>query len=131
MIFLDSYAVHTCDEVRDALRVRDAGLVVVPPGQTGLCQPLDVSVNRSFKAHMRKLYEEWLAQCNFTYTRAGNVKRPSHDIIVSWVSKAWSAVDVGIIRRCFRLCGLASDVVPLEELHTRLSVLLTIPHNFA
>ena len=83
LIVLDSYAVHTCDEVRDALRVRNAGLVVVPPGRKGLCQPLDVSVNRSFKAHMRKLYEEWLAQSNFTYTRAGNVRHKCHDIIVS------------------------------------------------
>jgi hypothetical protein len=35
-------------------------LKIIPPGCTGLVQPIDVGINKPFKANMRKIYTEWL-----------------------------------------------------------------------
>ena len=35
-------------------------LEIIPPGCTGLVQPINVGINKPFKANMRNIYSEWL-----------------------------------------------------------------------
>ena len=52
LLFLDSYGVHTM--VINDLSVE---VIIIPPGCTGLTQPIDVGYNKPFKNHMRKCYK--------------------------------------------------------------------------
>ena len=60
ILFLDSFKVHLLGSVADAIQRLGVELEIIPPGCTGLVQPIDVGINKPFKANMRKIYTEWL-----------------------------------------------------------------------
>lgn len=56
VLLLDSLNVHRMQCVQRALEDAHTRLEFVPPGVTGLCQPMDVSVMHPFKTRCRALY---------------------------------------------------------------------------
>jgi hypothetical protein len=60
ILFLDSFLVHMMATVVN--RIQDLGVQVefIPPGCTGLLQPVDVGYNKAFKAKLRTEYNTWL-----------------------------------------------------------------------
>ena len=62
ILFLDSFKVHLLGSVADAIQRLGVELKIIPPGCTGLVQPIDVGINKPFKANMRKIYTEWLLE---------------------------------------------------------------------
>ena len=60
ILFLDSFKVHLLGSIADAIQGLGVELKIIPPGCTGLVQPIDVGINKPFKANMRKIYMEWL-----------------------------------------------------------------------
>jgi hypothetical protein len=59
-LFLDSFKVHLLGSVADAIQGLGVELEIIPPGSTGLVQPIGDGINKPFKANMRKIYTEWL-----------------------------------------------------------------------
>jgi hypothetical protein len=62
ILFLDSFKVHLLGSIADAIQGLGVELEIIPPGCTGLVQPIDVGINKPFKANMRKIYTEWLLE---------------------------------------------------------------------
>ena len=60
ILFLDSFKVHILGSVADAIQGLGVELKIIPPGCTGLVQPINVGINKPFKANMRKIYTNWL-----------------------------------------------------------------------
>ncbi|CAI7736888.1 unnamed protein product [Closterium sp. NIES-54] len=60
MLVLDSYCGHLTKEVKARFAVLNIVPTVIPAGCTADVQPLDVSVNKSFKASVRQQYQSWL-----------------------------------------------------------------------
>ena len=60
ILFLDSFKVHLLGSVANTIQGLGVELKIIPPGCTGLVQPIDVGINTPFKANMRKIYMEWL-----------------------------------------------------------------------
>jgi hypothetical protein len=60
ILFLDSFKVHILGSVADAIQGLGVELEIIPPGCTGLVQPINVGINKPFKANMRKIYTNWL-----------------------------------------------------------------------
>lgn len=60
LLVMDSASFHKTKKVRQLLRANQVTLAVVPPGCTGLLQPLDVAVNKPFKALLRYHLEQIL-----------------------------------------------------------------------
>ncbi|CAI7774166.1 unnamed protein product [Closterium sp. NIES-54] len=59
MLVLDSYRGHLTKEVKARFTALNIVPAVIPAGCTADVQPLDVSVNKSFKASVRQQYQSW------------------------------------------------------------------------
>ena len=66
---------HLIETVKSLVRRANTVLTVIPGGSTKILQPLDISVNRSFKAKLRKTWEEWMISGNHTFTKTGRQRR--------------------------------------------------------
>ena len=62
MMVYDSFRGHLEESVK--MKFWDSGidLVVIPGGLTGLCQPLDVTINKPFKDNLCKKWHIWMAE---------------------------------------------------------------------
>ncbi|CAI7888197.1 unnamed protein product [Closterium sp. NIES-54] len=59
MLVLESYRGHLTKEVKARFAALNIVPAVIPAGCTADVQPLDVSVNKSFKASVRQQYQSW------------------------------------------------------------------------
>jgi hypothetical protein len=41
-------------------------------------------------------------------TPAGRIRRPSYETVVNWVNTSWNAVDISLIQRSFKCCGISN-----------------------
>ncbi|CAI7840013.1 unnamed protein product [Closterium sp. NIES-54] len=138
MLVLDSYRGHLTDAVEAKFGELNIVPAVIPAGCTSEIQPLDVAVNRSFKAAVRQLYQEWLesegvdclierGELNpYVYGVSaldrfhpilivvvfpcvvGNIRKPPPELTLKWISKAWKAVPKELIQRSFLTCGISN-----------------------
>ena len=60
ILFLDSFKVHLLGTVALAIESLGVQIEYIPGGCTGLVQPIDVGINKPYKAHMTKVYTGWL-----------------------------------------------------------------------
>ncbi|CAI7877376.1 unnamed protein product [Closterium sp. NIES-54] len=111
MLVLDSYHGHLTDAVKAKFGELNIVPAVIPAGCTSKIQPLDVAVNRSFKAAVRQLYQECfhpvLIAVLFPCV-AGNIRKPPPELTLKWISKAWKAVPKELIQRSFLTCGISN-----------------------
>ena len=57
LLVLDSFAGHITDIVKRRFSEKNTNLAVIPSGLTSKVQPLDVAINKSFKARVRYTYK--------------------------------------------------------------------------
>ena len=58
---------------------------------------------------MRRNYNEWMMEEIKELTPTGKLKRPSYETVANWVKDSWNAVDVNLIRRSFKCCGVSNN----------------------
>src|ERR1043166_8333095 len=56
---------------------------------------------------MRRNYNEWMMEEIKELTPTGKLKRPSYETVANWVKDSWNAVDVNLLRRSFKCCGIS------------------------
>ncbi|CAI7814221.1 unnamed protein product [Closterium sp. NIES-54] len=59
MLVLDSYRGHLTEEVKEKLHEMKCVPAIIPSGCTAEVQPLNVYINKSFKASVRQQYQRW------------------------------------------------------------------------
>jgi hypothetical protein len=82
------------------LEDRNVDQIFIPVAMTGKWQPLDVMVNRVFKAFYKAEYHAW-RQRNNEETKSGYLKKPGRQDFVNMVSAAWGKVDLNCVRKSF------------------------------
>ena len=100
LCILDVFKAHQKDTVLKAFAQHRIKVVFVPPNCMGVLQPLDISGNGTFKAHMKDAFQEWYAShvaasvqdeeealVNVD-TRLTTLK-PLH---AAWIVRAWEAL---------------------------------------
>ncbi|CAI7934275.1 unnamed protein product [Closterium sp. NIES-54] len=111
LLVLDSYRGHITDGVLAKLRWHRVIPAIIPGGCTPLLQPLDVSINRSFKAGLRTFYNDWFADEGVnSFTTAGNLKSPPAETVLKWIAQSWSDVPEHIIVKAFLTTGISNAV---------------------
>ena len=104
----DAYRCHIMDSVKSIIKHRtNSEVSIIPAGLTKQLQPADISWNKPFKEAYRKLYDEWMATGEKSFTPAGNMRAPSKPLVVQWVKTAWDAVGVDVIKKSFIVSGIA------------------------
>ena len=56
LLYLDSFRVHMMGSVINAIQVLGVEVEFIPPGCTGLVQPVNVGYNKAFKAKVKDQY---------------------------------------------------------------------------
>lgn len=114
LLILDSARAHLTETSRTAIK-EHSKIAVIPGGLTKLLQPLDISVNSSFKNHLRDKWEQWMSDNNVhTYTKSGRMRRASYSEICQWILESFEAVSVDCIKNGFKR-ALDGEVEPLYE----------------
>ena len=109
LLIFDSFSAHIDEGIRNNYRTEHkTTTAVIPGGLTKKLQPLDISVNRSFKNHVREEWEKWMSEGIHTFTETGKMRRATHAEVCDWVVRAWKAVKVSSIKNGFRKAGIAS-----------------------
>ncbi|CAG8795623.1 6307_t:CDS:2, partial [Dentiscutata erythropus] len=57
---------------------------------------------------MRNFYNQWMDEGIKEYTKTSRMKRPSYLLVTTWVKEAWETIDVNIIKKFFKYCGIAN-----------------------
>uniref|UniRef100_A0A6B2G1G7 Pogo transposable element with KRAB domain (Trinotate prediction) n=1 Tax=Myxobolus squamalis TaxID=59785 RepID=A0A6B2G1G7_MYXSQ len=75
---------------------------MIPGGLTKKLQVLDISVNKSFKSHLRKRWEKRMVDGLKEFPKLGNIKRASSEEIWDWISKSQGYLPKSIINNGFK-----------------------------
>ncbi|KAL3203744.1 hypothetical protein MRX96_041761 [Rhipicephalus microplus] len=121
LLVLDQAPIHKTQAAKNAVEERNTDIAYVPAGFTSLLQPADVYWNRSFKASLRRSWEEFMHFAE--RTPKGNLRKPSRQDILNIVAAAWDAVPEATIIQCFKGYKILNALNGSEKglLHGRLS----------
>ena len=49
------------------------------------------------------------------YTPSGRIKKLFYSFVANWIKDSWDAIDLNIIKRLFKCCGISNDINWLED----------------
>ena len=99
---MDSMRAHITEDIKDLLDAKNTTPAIIPGGLTKLLQPLDISVNRTFKSGMRTLWEEWMSTGEHSFTNTGRLRRATLPEVTNWILQSWKSVSISCILNGFR-----------------------------
>ena len=101
----DSCRAHISNKVKEHCRTRNIKMVVIPGGCTPYLQAGDIGIFRILKDNLSETINAWKVSDAVEYTRAGNPKAPSHQVVEGWFRDAWRAVSPDNIKRSVESAG--------------------------
>ena len=89
-LVMDSFRAHFVEEVVDYMKSVKLKGLSIPAGETSVCQPLDVVVNKPFKGFMQEEWAAWIGEptTDEDFTKGGNRKKPSYERLLQMVSNS-------------------------------------------
>ncbi len=83
ILFLDSFSVHLKGLIVQKIQALGVQVEIIPPGCTGLLQPVDVGFNKAFKAKLRIEYNGWLLAQDPNLQIPATTRRDMSDWIIA------------------------------------------------
>jgi hypothetical protein len=115
LLVWDMFRAHLMQSVKQKLRRHRTYQAVIPGGTTSVLQPLDVCLNKPFKANMRKQWHKWIVDGPKEKTKAGNLKRPGIELLTQWVCNAWEEIPNEMVVKSFKKCGISNAMDGTED----------------
>ena len=106
LLIMDQATMHTNEVVIKELEKKDTEIHFIPKGMTCVLQPLDVSINKPFKAHLKNRYIKYCYDKN-------SVERVSRELLINWVAEIWwdnNLISPDIIKNSFKVTGLSNNL---------------------
>ena len=101
IIILDSARAHLTEAVKTEINNYSIP-AVIPGGLTKILQPIDLSVNKSFKDKLRMEWNKWMKNGQHEFTPSGRTKRASLSEVCKWVSRSWNAIEINCVKNGFK-----------------------------
>ncbi|CAI7871951.1 unnamed protein product [Closterium sp. NIES-53] len=99
LLVLDSYRGHLTKEVKKKIAEYHIVPAVIPAECTAEVQPLNVAINKSFKASVQQQQHQETASVSK----------------LKWVSKVWRAMPAKLIKKAFLTCGISNALDGSED----------------
>ncbi|CAI7762667.1 unnamed protein product, partial [Closterium sp. NIES-53] len=118
MLVFDSYRGHLTKEVKARFAALNIVPAVILAGCTADVQPLDVSVNKSFKASVCQQYQSWFEANGMNILTPTDMQRhvkPPSAVVLKWISRAWKAVPADLIKKAFLTCVISNALDGSED----------------
>ncbi|GBB92847.1 hypothetical protein RclHR1_20650005 [Rhizophagus clarus] len=115
LMVYDSFRGHLKKSVKEKFCDYGFDLGVILDGLTSLCQPLDVAINKPFKANLRKEWHLWMAAGGAGQTNKGNLRRAKFSDVCGWVKRSWDGISDEIIIDSFKTCGISNALDDVED----------------
>ena len=108
LLSLDTFSGHLTDRVKDALDKCGTKMLVIPGGCTSVLQPLDVSINKPFKAYIRQSWCERMV--SEAETGVAKITPASKAILMEWIKTAADLVEKkpNTIKKSFEVTGIVN-----------------------
>ena len=101
ILIRDHFSAHKMNSTVEVLRDLNVDQILIPKGRTGKFQALDVGVMRPFKVAIEREYHDW-RNANDVLADSGNLKKPTRQDLINFVSKAWDSITSDCVRNAFR-----------------------------
>ncbi|KAG0421227.1 hypothetical protein HPB47_002882 [Ixodes persulcatus] len=85
MLVLNAFRCHNTEEVTTRLADDKTDLVIIPDGMTSVLLPMDVCLNKPFKAHVTSMCTEWIAEEQYDLTWTGRICKPNIAVLRKWI----------------------------------------------
>ena len=112
ILIFDQCRVHTTPTIIKFLTQKKITYEVIPAGTTGYLQPLDVSINKPLKNHIKDKFDKWYANYGSSAantTNKGYRRPPSFDKLIGWTIDACKEINAEILIHSFETTGLISS----------------------
>ena len=115
LLTFDAFSAHKTDDVQSNLVENKSDILVIPPGCTSKCQPMDVCINKSFNAILRKCwviyFSKIIKQMPATTPDYFKLPPPSLQDMVDWVEEVYRLISSGkdMVKRSFDVCGITTS----------------------
>jgi hypothetical protein len=77
-----------------------------PGGLTPKVQPLDLTVNRSFKSKLRNKWEKWMREGYHTYTKSNIMRKATYSEVCNWIKECWDEITTDCVKNGFKSAGI-------------------------
>ena len=111
LLTFDAFSAHKTDDVQSKLVVNKSEILMILPGGTSKCQPMDVCINKPLKAILRKCWVNYISkiieQIPATTPDDFKLPLPSRRDMVDWVEEVYKLIssDKDMVMCSFDVCG--------------------------
>ena len=113
LLTFDAFAAHLTDDVESQLLEAKTDTLAIPAGCTSKCQPMDVCLNKPFKAILRKCWVNYISSVVESFSDASQypsfkIPTPTRQQMVDWVKKAFNYLtrNQEMVKHSFEICGI-------------------------
>ena len=111
LLVLDSFRGHLTDSVKKTCRKGNTVMAVIPGGWTSKVQPLDISLNKPFKAELRQSWGVYMRVASrAAREKSERVKAATKEEVVGWLASAVATLQEkpGMVAYSFLVCGISN-----------------------
>ena len=103
ILFLDDFSVHKTGAVVGAIQALGVEVEFIPPGCTGMVQPVDVGYNKPLKSKFRDQYRQWMLDQDPNQS----IPCPSRVLVAEWLIAAQRLMTPALIRNAWKKTGFS------------------------
>jgi len=109
LLIIDSIRPHLTEDVKKKVSEENTIPVIIPGSLTKILQPLDISVNKSFKTNLRQILESLTIE-ELSLTKTGRLRRATLTNVAEWVLQEWKDVTPICIINGFRKAEIGTPL---------------------